>query len=206
MSAVARNVVALCAVSAVLLVLPLTASAECPEGMAICGTVYAEEATDPVYEGYWEYCAEIEWNTTEHGGHGLSHTDVLLALEACVPAACEEGVFVCPDPAGEGEGEGGCTVYYCAEFECEGDPLLPEYPFPTMKFEPYEDECEPGEVGTATLCFYSLFEPAPWNEYSEHVAIKFGQNVATGRLEGELPACPIPVEAATWAHVKSLYR
>jgi len=168
--------------------------------------VYASEATDPAYEGYWEYCAEVEWNTTDFGGHGLSHTDVLLGLENCA-TACDEGVFAFADPAGEGEGEGGCTVYFYAVFECEGDPLLPAFPFPTIKFEPYEDECQPGPVGTALLCFYSDYGPAPWEEYTNHVAVKFGTSIEMGLLVGQLPECPsTPVEQSTWALIKSIYR
>ena len=207
MKTIARCLIVLCAVSTTSFVLPPDATAQCPGGAAICATVHASEATDPEYEGYWEYCAEVEWNTTGFGGHGLSHTDVLLGLENCA-TACDEGVFAFADPAGEGEGEGGCTVYFFAIFECEGDPLLlPQFPFPTIKFEPYEDECEPGPVGTALLCFYSDYGPAPWEEYTNHVAVKFGTSIEMGPLVGQLPECPsTPVEQSTWTLIKGIYR
>lgn len=203
---IARCLIVICALSAVCFVLPPETHAECPDGMAICATVHVSEATDPAFEGYWEYCAEIEWDTTDFGGYGLSHTDVLLGLESCLPA-CDDGVFAFADPAGEGGGEGGCTLYFFALFECEGDPLLPEFPYPTVKFEPHEDECEPGPIGTAYLCFYSRFDPAPWNEYPDHIAVKFATNIMTGLLVGQLPECPpTPVELTTWGLIKGIYR
>ena len=202
----ARCVTVLCAVVVSCVVLAPVTAAECPDGVAICATVSAWESTEPGYEGYWEYCAEVEWNTTDFGGHGLSHTDLLMGLEDCA-SVCDEGVFAFTDPAGEGEGEGGCTVYFYTEFKCQGDPHFPQFSFGIIKFEAYQGACEPGPIGTALLCFYSQFQPAEWNEYPDHIGVKFAQNVETGPVFGQLPGCPpTPVEPSTWTLIKGLYR
>ena len=171
---------------------------------AIWGVITVSEGPDP--NGYWEYCLDIEWDTTEYGGHGLSHSLVLLGLENCA-AACEPGMFAFDDIAGSGIGEGGCTVYYTGEFLCEGDPSFPEFPFPTVKFEYIEDDCEPDWVGWMHVCFYSLFPPAPWAVYPDALGIKYGTNTETGPLEGDLPMCEVtPGERCTWGSIKSIYR
>ena len=105
-----------------------------------------------------------------------------------------------------GEGEG-CTVYYRGLFECGGDPHFPDFRFPTLKSEYYESGCEPGGVGFAQLCFYSIFVPAPPAVHADRLGIKFGGNTATGPLEGRLPMCATsPVRNATWGTLKALYR
>ncbi len=187
----------------ILVVLLAAASAS---GQAIWGTSTAVPATEPGYEGYWEYCFDIGWDTTQYGGHGLSHSSVFLGLEDCA-AACNQGVFAFADTAGRGDGEDGCTVDYYALFECGGDPHFPQFPFPTIKFEYYENGCEPGEVGSAQLCFYSMFVPAPPAVHENRLGIKFGLNTETGPLEGQLPMCETsPVELVSWGTLKALYR
>ncbi|MFH1690638.1 MAG: hypothetical protein ABIE42_10465 [Candidatus Eisenbacteria bacterium] len=181
---------------------PQTAGAD-----AVWGTGLAWEVIDPQYEGYWEYCYHIYWDTTEYGGHGLSHTTIYLALSECV-CACDEGFFVWLVPAGLGYGEGDCEVDFFAEFDCYGDPHFP-LDGPTMKFEPAEEECEPGEVGWVHVCYRSLFPPSEHQVFEDHLGIKFAQNVETGDLEGVLPACECgttPAESGSWSCIKALYR
>jgi hypothetical protein len=189
-----------------LVVLALMLAASAAHAQAIWGTSTATPATEPGYEGYWKYCFSIEWDTSSYGGQGLSHSSVFLGLEDC-SAACGEGAFAFSDTAGSGVGDGKCTVYYRALFECDGDFHFPVFPFPTVKFEYYEDGCEPGGTGSATLCFYSMFIPGPPAVHPNHLGIKFGQNTETGPLDGQLPMCEIsPVEELTWGTVKALYR
>jgi hypothetical protein len=172
----------------------------------IWGTSSASLSTDPGFEGYWKYCLEIHWDTNPFGSHAMSHADVFLSLEDCANA-CEPGRFAFADTAGSGDGDGGCTVYYTGEFLCQGDPHFPQFPFPTVKFEPIEAACEPGTVNSAYVCYYSQFIPGPYAVHPDALGIKFGQNTGTGPLEGVLPICEVsPVEDRTWGTIKSLYR
>lgn len=175
-------------------------------GQPVWGTSSAERSTEPGFEGFWKYCFDIHWNTNPWGAQGLSHADVFLSLEECA-AACDPGRFASADTVGSGDGEGGCTVYYLGEFLCEGDPNFPEFPFPTVKFEHYSGDREPGAVNSAHVCFYSVFLPAPPAVHSDALGIKFGQNTGAGPLEGPLPMCEVnPVDQTTWGTIKQLYR
>lgn len=174
---------------------------------AVWGVGLAYQAIDPQFEGYWEYCLHIYWDTTEYGGHGLSHTTVYLALSECV-CACDEGFFIWRTPAGVGWGEDDCEVEFLAEFDCYGDPHFP-LEGPTIKFEPDEQQCEPGEVGWVHVCYMSQFPPSEYRVFEDHLGIKFAQNVETGDLEGVLPVCECgstPARPDTWGSIKSLYR
>ncbi len=174
---------------------------------AVWGSGLAWQAIDPEYEGYWEYCYHIYWNTTEYGGHGLSHSTIYLALSECV-CACDSGFFLWRTPAGVGYGEDDCEIDFLAEFDCYGDPHFP-LGGPTIKFEPVEQPCEPGEVGWMHVCYMSLFPPTPYQVFRDHLGIKFAQNVETGDLEGVLPMCECGTNAAdesTWGCIKALYR
>jgi len=180
---------------------------ELAEADAVWGTGLAWESIDPAHEGYWMYCYHIYWDTTEYGGHGLSHTTIYLALSECI-CACDPGYFVRLVPAGVGYGEGGCELDFFAEFDCQGDPHFP-LSGPTMKFEPDEQSCEPGEVGWVHVCYFSLFPPSTHQIFEDHLGIKFAQNVETGDLEGVLPVCECtstPVDFGTWTTIKGLYR
>jgi hypothetical protein len=193
---------ALLLVCGVLLGLAPSASAD-----AVWGTGLVFEATDPEFEGYFEYCYHIYWDTRDYGGHGLSHTTIFLALADC-ECACDVGYFDHRVPAGLGFGEESCEVTFYSEFDCWGDPHFP-VPGPTMKFEPEEGECEPGVTGWVHVCYYSLFPPTPAGVFDDHLGIKFGQNVETGDLDGVLPYCECdanPVGTPTWGTIKSVYR
>jgi hypothetical protein len=173
---------------------------------AVWGTGTASEMPNP--DGYYEYCFHIEWNTTGLGGYGLSLTDVFLSLEGCV-IACDPWVFDFPDPAGVGEGEGGCEVSFTGEFLCKGDPTSPEFDSATIKFEGIPGECEPGPTGSLDVCFLSHLIPNPDgpSEYPDALGIKFATNTETGPLVGVLPLCQMSAaEVASWGVVKALYK
>jgi hypothetical protein len=194
------------ALSLILAVLLSLALGPAAPAQPVWGTSSAELSTDPGFEGYWKYCFEIHWDTSPFGAHAMSHADVFLSLEECADA-CTPGRFAFADTAGNGDGEGGCTVYYTAEFLCEGDPQFPQFPFPTVKFEYMEGDCEPGTLNSANVCFYSQFIPSPPAVHPDALGIKFGQNTGTGPLEGPLPICEVsPVEDSSWGTIKSLYR
>lgn len=190
---------------AIVLVVSSAAHAE-----TIWGTSSAELSTDPDYEDYWVYCLDVGWDATPFDGHGLSHTDVFLGLEECV-CACDPGYFAFDDTAGYGPGTyngESCTVYYFASFLCEGDPNFPEFPTPTIKYEYFENDCEPDKIGSAYLCFYSLFEPSEPDTFPDVLGMKCGPDKATGDVVGVLPVCDCgnPVEPRTWSLVKAMYR
>ncbi len=192
--------------SLIFVFLAILAAASAASGQAIWGTSTASPATEPGYEGYWKYCFDIEWDTTSYGGYGLSHSSVFLGLEDC-SAACSPGAFAFADTVGSSGGDDDCTVWYYALFECGGDPHFPQFPFPTIKFEYYEDDCEPGGVGSAHLCFYSIFVPSPPADHPNRLGIKFGLSTETGPLDGQLPMCETsPAETVSWGTIKSLYR
>jgi hypothetical protein len=202
MNASAKRVLVLLAALLFCLGIPAVGSAD-----AVWGTGLAYVTSEPGFEGYWEYCFHIYWDTTEYGGQGMSHTTIYLALAECV-CACEEGYFGFHEIAGVGVGEGGCELDYYGEFDCDGDPHFP-IEGPTVKFEPFEDVCEPGSTGWVHVCYFSLFPPTDPGIFEDHLGIKFGQNVETGDLDGVLPYCECdqtPTEPSAWGVIKSLYR
>jgi hypothetical protein len=177
------------------------------EADAVWGTGLVFEATEPGFEGYFEYCYHIYWDTGDYGGHGMSHTTIYLALAEC-SCACEPGYFGHRVPAGLGFGEESCEVDIYSEFDCEGDPHFP-IDGPTMKFEPEEALCELGETGWMHVCYYSLFPPTAHQVFADHLGIKFAQSVETGDLSGVLPSCECDasnVDQSTWSAVKALYQ
>jgi hypothetical protein len=79
---------------------------------------------------------------------------------------------------------------------------------PLVKFEPYENHCEPDVEGWAYLCFYSVAEPIQI-DHCDCVGIKFAGDFAIGSLTGVLPGCDTaysPTDAAAWGNIKALYR
>ena len=197
-----RFTLAVAAVALLSTICPCAASAD-----AVWGTGLCFPASEPGFEGYWEYCYHIYWDTTECGGYGLNHSTVYLALAECV-CACDPGYFAHRIPAGVGIGEENCEVVYYSEFDCDGDPHFP-LDGPTMKFEPEEGDCEPGPVGWMHVCYFSLFPPTDPAVFEDHLGIKFGLNVELGDLEGVLPYCecdPSPTELGSWGTIKALFR
>lgn len=202
MTTATRLTVCVVAVALLASTCPCTALAD-----AVWGTGLCFPAAEAGYEGYWEYCYHISWDTTEYGGHGLSHSTIYLALTAC-ECACEPIYFAHRVPAGVGIGENGCELEFLSEFDCEGDPHFPETG-PSMKFEPVEGECLPDTTGWMHVCYYSLFPPTEPGVFTDHLAIKFGENVELGTLEGVLPYCECdatPSEDWSWGVIKALFR
>jgi hypothetical protein len=172
----------------------------------VWGEAAAMMSPDRGFEGYWKYCLLTSWDVSTHveGSHGMSHVTIVLGLETCL-AACGDACIGFPDTVGVGQGEGGCTVYYYAELDLNGDPTVPAST-PTLKFEPYPATCEPGVSGVVSVCFYSLAPPDPLGA-SGYAWIKFGPYVEAGTIEGMLPSC-IGTSAlvnSTWSSIKRLF-
>jgi hypothetical protein len=185
----------------IMTLLPLTSAAR-----TVWGTSTAEMATAPGYEGYWHYTLELNWDTTEIGGHGMSHLDFFLNLGVCY-CSCYPDVVRFDDVPGTGLGVNGCDLGFVGLYECRGDPHYPEEGA-MVKFEHDEAGCEPDWNGTATLDFYSMFEPGEPETHTAVLGIKAGTETGKGPLEGVLPLCECgtPVEGFSWGTMKALYR
>ncbi len=190
--------------------IPLTASADC----FITGHSTAELNTEYPELGTWKYTIELNWDSGDN--HGLSHIDLLLGF-AGHSCECDEFAFGFAEPAGLSNGWGEddrdddeepCDVYYEGEFECHGDPSLPNVEEPIIKFEPDEEDCEPGPIGSGVFVFYSNWEPEPVDTPNEWLVFKAAGNKCSGPLTGELPVLGCETVAATpasWSNLKTLY-
>lgn len=197
-----RIATAVWVVVACVTVLSVSAGAE-PDCWA---TGTASYATDPGYEGYWKYCYDISWSGLPHGA---SHLDVFILLDDC-PCLCKPGYFAFADTVGTGPGGEyePCTVYYHGSFLCQGDPTMGN-DLPTIKFEYFEEGCEPDTDGYAQVCFYSVAAPIPEGLYEDAIGIKYGQITDTGCLDGVMPSCDTEAsdtDKTSWGNVKALYR
>ena len=94
-----RFTLTVAALALLIAICPSAASADAVWGIGLCF-----EATAVGFEGYYEYCYHIYWDTSDYGGYGLSHSTVYLALAECV-CACDDGYFEHHIPAGVGIGE-----------------------------------------------------------------------------------------------------
>ena len=78
-----------------------------------------------------------------------------------------------------------------------------------LKFEPIEDNCEPGPTGTGTFVFYSDLPPAPINEEILTGVDKHALQYCFGFLSGDFPAMlcdPVGNEGSSWGNLKGLFR
>jgi hypothetical protein len=187
----------------------LVASAAASGQDYVWGESEAWPSSDAGFQGYWKYRVSISWNVAGYSdpGRALSHVSIILGLDNCLDV-CSDDYFAFPDTVGSSEGEGLCTVYYYLEFDCTGDPTVPERS-PTIKFEPYPSECEPDIAGTATVCFYSIAPPDTASTGPAHVWVKFGPDVERGLIEGPLPRCDdisTGAETSAWGAIKLLFR
>ena len=196
------------AVTATIIIL-LAGSVPRAENEFVWGTSSASPSTDLLFEGYWKYCLEIGGDISAYDpqGHGLSHVSILLSLEDC-PCSWSWAHLAFADTAGSGSGDSGCVVLYYVEFDCKGDPTVPD-DAPAIKFEPYEGSCEPAMIGSARVSFYSLARPIPIDTARNELWIKFGSYIERGRIEGYLPRCelgPSYMEATRLGRIKALFR
>lgn len=197
-----RSLLSLCLLSLVLAASSTPAGAQCASG-----TITATPSSDPGHVGEYKYCVDVSWSL---GQFDLSHLSVFLQLPDC-PCICHPSFISFPSPAGTSTPDGDtCVLDYSGNYACTGDPALPSgFNGPAVKFEPDEEsDCEGGVVGSGTFCFYSPMPPAAPSVHANSLAIKHGQEVCYGSLNGSLPTCDcaLPVSSRTWGNVKSMYR
>ncbi|MFH2051559.1 MAG: hypothetical protein ABIK96_03730 [bacterium] len=189
--------------SLLLLLLPFAAQAECFIG----GNIEAVENPDP-FGPAWIYTLTVSWDNDVQ--FDLSHMDLLLdAVGGNCTQADFSSILSWGDPIGSSDGNGGCTVYYHAELTANGDPSIPDVTGILLKFEPYEDGCEPENVGTATFVFYSDLAPVPVDEEILSLVDKFAGLYCFGTLTGFFPGMdcdPVDSEAVNWGTVKGIFR
>ena len=173
----------------------------------ITGEITATPSTDPGLP-LWTYTLVMVWDTGSQ--YALSHANLLLD-SATGTCTCQDfaDILSWGNPVGSSDGEGGCTVDYEGNLECDGDPSIPGVDQILLKFEPIEEGCEPGPTGTATFVFYSNLPPAPIDEDILSLVDKYALNYCFGNLSGDFPAMacnPVGVEGSTWGQIKGQYR
>ena len=202
-----RNIVTVLMVSGLVLFSAGSAAAQYAVVVPCISGTSVATATPGHPLGNWQYCVSIDWNT---GANALSHWDLILGLADC-PCICTDFPFAAEDTAGtssESEKDA-CTVYYRAFFDCEDDPSTEMVEGPHVKFEPWESGCEPEQSGSGTFCFYTDWPPTAVPTPNQMLVVKYGPNVCTGMLTGELPICtcgPTATEQNSWGGIKSIFR
>jgi len=172
----------------------------------ISGSSTATQVGDPL--GEWMYTVNVTWNT---GQHGLSHFDLILGLGGC-DCVCDLFSADAPDTAGTSNGESHrdtCTVNYFLEgFHCTGDPSIPGDEGPLLKWEYFENGCEPGASGTGEFVFYSDWAPTSASVPNNYLLYKAGPDSCSGNLTGDLPdcTCATGTKSTSWTDVKELFR
>ena len=195
------------AVIGMIALLPVTVSAQQCESIEI--EVTAEVSIDPGYEGLYKYTISGDW---EYVGVGAV-SYFLFSLGAECPCLCDSSISMVyfPNPAGTSTGEDNhgdpCEARYTGAIECSG---LLETDDVALKYEVLGSMCDPMEIGTGTWIVYSTMPPLEWAEYPGAVYVKYGDNICTGTLAGELPDCydciPVSIEEKSWGTLKSIYR
>jgi hypothetical protein len=192
------------------LIIGLSASMLFAQSQYVWGDGSAIPASGPGMNGYWKYCISVGWDVSAYpdGARDLSHATIILGLEECLDD-CGSLCFVFPDTVGISDGAHGCTVPYRAEFNLVGDPTVPweAAAVPTLKFEPYAGDCEPGVTGMLSVCFFSRIPPEAVDSPGGSVWIKFGRNVEQGVIYGVMPSCrgTIATDESTWSSIKRLF-
>ncbi|MFO7655288.1 MAG: hypothetical protein R6X25_15925 [Candidatus Krumholzibacteriia bacterium] len=179
------------------------AKAEC----MITGDITADLVAHEL--GMYRYTLEVAWDTGSP--YALSHFNVLIDPPggAC---ACGDvaSALAWESPAGTSVSPPDiCTVDFDAFIECDGDPSVPGDEGIILKFEPREDDCEPGASGSGTFVFYSDYAPAPVNEEGMFLLDKHAGFACPGLLTGVfpgLPCDPVSARATSWSGIKQTFR
>ena len=184
----------------------LVTSAVAQSTCAINGVIEAEPNLAHPELGGWQYTLVATWDTGSN--YALSHMNLLIGAEdRCI---CDdlENALAWAAPAGESDGEDDCTVPFMMIFECDGDPSL-GINEPLFKFEYVEDTgCEPANVGTLTMVFYSNYAPGMIYEPNLFLVDKHAGLSCAGNVSGVfpgLPCDPVANEALDWGTVKAVY-
>jgi hypothetical protein len=172
-------------------------SAQC-----VTGTITAEIQLSGPYTGLYKYTIEFSWDTPQ----GLSNVTLDCGFECDPQLACQQ-TYAFDTPAGYSDGvPPPCQVEYYGEFNCSGNPSV-GITHPIVKWDAIDTgSCEPGNMGSGTLCFYTNLPPLP-DSPLPIIIEKDGQNVCQGIIIGDCPTlCSVPVEEASWGAVKTRFR
>ena len=181
----------------------VSAEAEC----SITGNISAAQNPDP-FGPAWVYTLTITWDNDVK--FDLSHMDLILDS---VGGSCTLTDFYSHlswgDPIGYSDGNGNCMVYYQGQLTGNGDPSIPGVTGILLKFEPYEDGCEPDNVGTAVFTFYSDLAPVSVDEEILSLVDKFARQYCFGNLTGFFPGMdcnPVDAQTTSWGSIKGIFR
>lgn len=187
-----RGVTALLAAGLIVL------SAASVSAQCVSGSVEAEFQVSGPFAGLWKYTIDFSWDTAQ----GLSNVTLDCGFGECVNEACT-AIWMFDTPAGTGPGDG-CTIEFDGEFNCSGNPSI-GFTDPVLKWDAI-GECQPENMGSATLCAYTNIGPHPDSQLPI-ILIKNGQNVCEGEVTGDCPSpCTVPTEETTWGEMKALYK
>jgi hypothetical protein len=182
-----------------------------PEPISNCwmtGHIGGELNPGDLELGKWKYTLTMSWNSDSR--HDLSHWNLFLdeSHYHCAPEEILSAVHWA-DPAAYSTGDpDGCTVYYDVVLTQNGDPSI-DLEGIILKFEPRENDCEPGPTGEATFVFYSDDPPAPILMPNGFLSDKAGQIICYGEITGVFPGLecdPTVVLPSSWGALKGSYR
>ena len=184
------------------LMVPTLALADC----MVSAEISAQQTDNPL--GAFEYTMEFSWDMDSQ--YGLSHFNLMVdaAGGTCGCDDISDAIFF-ETIAGSSSGQDSCSVDYNAFLECSGDPTIPDVDGILFKFEPVEDICEPGNMGSGTIMFYSDLEPADIDEEIISMSDKGAHVYCYGSISGVFPglACdPVATEAMPLGSLKSIYK
>jgi hypothetical protein len=140
------------------------------------------------FEGYWCYTIDFTWDVPVD----LSNVSVFVGLEG-LTCACDPGIFVFPNPAGNstGSGEDGvCSLDFVGSYLSAGDASLPpEYSDASaVRWDPSPEVCNAGVTGSGTVIVYSLLAPGDASEiHPGSISVKSGLDTYVGDITGALP-------------------
>lgn len=171
-------------------VLALVALGSAPVGAAgtVEATSIAELSDDPGFEGLWHYTILMSWDLEDYD---LGHLDFFLAMDA-FRDTCIGDEIVFPTPAGTSSGVDPfgslCQLDYTGVFQCKTDPSLKLGDLGySIKYEPVEGQCETDTQGSGIFHFYTNMAPGISGLHEDALAVKHGQDIDFGNVQGQLP-------------------
>ncbi|MFO7653084.1 MAG: hypothetical protein R6X25_04600 [Candidatus Krumholzibacteriia bacterium] len=181
--------------------LPVVAGAVC----AITGEITAAPAGEQGL-GDWEYTFVMQWDTGSE--RALLWFDILLddLSRACSCEQIQAGVAP-GDTVGYSLAKAqDATVWYFAEFLCEGDPRVPD-PGKLLRIQPYPG-VEPGPTGVGVFKLYSDQAPAAVEHSYLYLFDDAANFLCEGGVTGVFPGLvcdPLPAERISWSALKSVF-
>lgn len=185
-----------------ILMIPTISAAQC----LVTADISAQSTDNPL--GAYEYTMNFTWDMDAQ--YGLSHFNLMVDAAGGTCTCDDISSSVSFDTiAGSSDGSDSCPVDYRAFIECEGDPSIPNVDGILFKFEPVEGDCEPGNMGSGTVVFYSDMGPVGVNEEIISMSDKGGQIYCYGSITGVFPGLdcdPVETKTIPWGAVKSIYQ